>query len=170
MEKIICIALCISSIFAFGSCSESKPDIYSMLVGLCDIFDDEYGPSLLYSDIETDGFHTASPEEFGRLFTGRIEPPYCFSRIAGYAIRLPVDDSGFEIHIVLCVNRSDTEEIAELLQKRVDRIRDSEIREYAPESYEKYFLGAEIYVYKSAVFLLATPDKKKKKKEIKRLY
>ncbi len=153
-----------------GSCSEKEPDIYGMLISLCEVFDEEYGTSLLYSDSEQEGFYTSSPEEFGRLFTGRIEPPYCFSRIAGYAIRLPVDDSGFEIHIVLCVNRSDAEEVSALLQKRIDRICGSEILEYAPESYERYYRGAEIYVYKKAVFLLATPDNRALKKEIKRLY
>ena len=65
---------------------------------------------------------------------------------------------------------SDTEEVSALLQKRIDRICNSEILEYAPESFEKYFRGAEIFVYKRAVFLLATPDNRAVKKEIKRVY
>ncbi len=151
------------------SCAKKEQDICSILTRLCDIFPEEYGFSALYSDTEQEGFILADGDDLGRLYTGLFQPPSCYSRIEGFAIRLPMDDSGFEIHIIKCVNRSDTEEISALLMRRIDKITSSEIMDYAPESYEKYFIGAEIYIRGDMVFLLATPDNAKVKREIKTL-
>lgn len=145
-------------IIALSSCKKSPENIYLLLTKLSESFGEEYGPSLLYSDIEKDGFDTVDLKALGRLYSGKWEKPACGSKISGYAIRLPLDDSGFEIHVLKCVNISDTEEVSELLKKRIERLQNAEIKEYAPESYERYFVGAEVYILGDTVFLLATPD------------
>jgi hypothetical protein len=48
--------------------------------------------------------------------------------------------------------------VAALVRKRVQKISSSEIREFAPESFEMYFVGSEVFVYRDTVYLLATPD------------
>ena len=114
------------------------------------------------------GYTVFDGRSIGRLYIGRWEEPACFSVISEYAIRLPLDDSGFEIHAIRCVNLSDTEEISRLIRKRIDMLQNAEIKEYAPESYERYFVGAEVYVFGDTVFLLATPDNLSVKRLIRR--
>lgn len=140
-----------------------------LLTKINESFVDESTVSLMYSDTETDGFTFADGKTLGRLYDGRWEAPSCVSRIRAYAIRLPVDDSGFEVHILKCVSLSDRGEVAALVQRRVDRLQNAEIREYAPESYEKYFVGAEVYIKGDTVFLLATPDNRAVKKLIRKM-
>ena len=168
--KYIALALCLLTVSGTFSCTKNKMDIYSLAKRLNEVFPEESGRAYLCSDRENDGYYVIDAKEFGRIYSGKIEAPTCFSRVAGYAVRLPADQMGLEIHIIECVNRSDTDEIYGLVQARVDRIRSSEIMDYIPESYEKYYAGAEVYVYKNAVFLLATPDNKAVKKQIKKLY
>jgi hypothetical protein len=122
----------------------------------------------MYSDIEKDGFSVADGKMLGRLYNGKWEVPTCFLRISEYAVRLPLDDSGFEIHALKCLNASDTEEVSRLVRKRIDRLQSAEIKEYAPESFERCFVGAEVYVRGDIVFLLATPDNLSAKRIIKR--
>ena len=153
-------------VFGLNSCAKSPEDIYGLVVKLSDSFSEESGACVFYSDTEKDGFAVADGRELGRLYIGKWEEPYCFSRIRGYAVRIPLDDSGFEIHALKCVNVSDTEEVSRLVQMRIDRLQNAEIKEYAPESYERYFVGAEIYVRGDTVFLLATPDNRAVKKMI----
>ncbi len=167
MKRLKFVCLILALVMLLPSCAKKGPDICSLLLRLCDMFSDEYGPSVLYSSMEHDGFTVAGGDSIGRLYTGLFESPSCYSRIEGFAIRLPLDDSGFEIHIIKCVNRSDTEEISSLLMRRIDSITSSEIMEYAPEGYERYFIGAEIFVRGDTVFLLATPDNASVKREIK---
>ncbi len=169
MKKIKLLCLFLALIALLPSCAKKERDICSLLLELCDIFSEEYGPSVLYSDAEHQGFTKSDGVTLGRLYTGLFEPPNCYSRIKSFAVRLPMDDSGFEIHIIKCVNRSDTEEISALLMRRIDSITSSEIMDYAPESYERYFIGAEVFTRGDTVFLLATPDNAKVKKEIKKL-
>ncbi len=163
--KIICLILALTAFLP--SCSKNAPDICLLLTELCEDFSDECGPSVLYCSTEREGFITADGDDIGRLYTGRFESPNCYSRIKDFAIRLPLDDSGFEIHIIKCVNRSDTNEIAALLMRRIDSITSSEIMDYAPESYERYFISAEIFIQGDTVFLLATPDNANVKRKIK---
>ena len=55
-----------------------------------------------------------------------------------------------------------------LLQKRIKKISSSEIKEYAPESFEMYYAGSEIFIYRDTVYLLATPDNAAAKKLIRK--
>ncbi len=167
-KRFFCLLAFVFYILSLSSCQKSPENIYSLVIKLSESFGDENGYCLFYSDIETEGFSVADGEAFGRLYSGKWENPSCFSRITGYAIRLPLDDSGFEIHAIKCVNVSDTEEVSRLVQKRIDRLQNAEIKAYAPESYERYFVGAEVYVRGDTVFLLATPDNLSVKKIIKK--
>lgn len=157
-KRVLTVLLTAVCILSLSGCQKSPRNIYGLLCALSESFSEEYGPSLLYSDSEVEGFDIGTPELLGRLYLGRFEEPSCASKLSGFAIRLPLDDSGFEIHILKCVNVSDTEEVSELVGKRIDRLQNAEIREYAPESYERYFVGAEVFVWGDTVFLLATPD------------
>ena len=154
------------TLFSLNCCAKSPENIYTLLTELSENFGDEYGFSVLYSDSEQQGFTKCDMQTVGRLYKGKWEDPSCASKIKEFAIRLPLDDSGFEIHILRCVNISDIDEVKSLLQKRIDRLQNSEIKDYAPESYEKYYVGAEIYVKGDTVFLLATPDNRSIKKII----
>jgi hypothetical protein len=167
-KRLFCIFICTVFLLSLFSCQKSPENIYSLLENLCEGFSEEYGKALLFSDKETGGFTQTDGKTLGRLYSGKWEAPACFSQVTGYAIRLPLDDSGFEIHIIKCVNPSDTDEVSALLQKRIDKIQSSEIKEYAPESYEKYFVGSEVYVVGDTVFLLATPDNSLVKSLIKK--
>ena len=167
-KRFIC---CILTVFCFinlPSCQKSPENIYVLLTKISESFEDEAFASLMYSDTETDGFTVADGRTLGRLYDGRWEEPSCYNRISSYAVRLPLDDSGFEIHILKCVSLSDRSEVSALVQRRIDRLQNAEIREYAPESYEKYFVGAELYVKGDTVFLIATPDNEAAKKIIRR--
>ncbi len=149
--------------FSYTGCAAEERDIYSLVFQLSELFPEDNTPAVFYSESKRAEFNGLSREEFGHIYSGRFEQPSCMSRIKGYAIRLPQDDSGFEIHIIKCVNRSDTDEIASLLRSRIDMLHSSEILEYAPESFQRYFAGAEVFIYKELVFLLATPDNRKVK-------
>lgn len=105
-------------------------------------------------------------EKFAFLYTGRYEALPCADRIVSYAVRLPSDMGGCEIHAVECVNPSDCEEIAVYMQMRIRSLRSSEMLSIAPETHEKCFLGAEIFTKGRFVFLLATPDNAAVKKAI----
>ena len=167
MKKSICVFLLVitSVLNCFSGCGRDETDIYSLMGEMCAYFDatDEKDEKYI---IMTD--ESGSAEKFGRLYTGLYEAPGCYPLITGYSVRLPSDESGFEIHAVRCRNRSDTEEIAALLAKRIKKISFSEIKEYAPESFEMYFAGSEIFVHRDTVYLLATPDNAAMKRIIKK--
>ena len=154
-----------SALNCFSGCGCDETDIYRLMDRMCACFDAE-GEGYAKCVVMTN--ESSSAEQFGRLYTGLYEAPGCYSLISGYAIRLPSDESGFEIHAVRCGNRSDTEEIADLLRKRIKKISSSEIKEYAPESFEMYFAGSEVFVYRDTVYLLATPDNTAVKRIIKK--
>ena len=162
--KKICIFLCITTLLAgsFFSCGCDETDIYAVLDELCLYFSENGERDAKYILVTGKnapaGYVEWSSDKFGRLYTGLYEEPGCFPLITGYALRLPSDESGFEIHVVRVRNRSDTEEVAALMRKRVQKISSSEIREFAPESFEMYFVGSEVFVYRDTVYLLATPD------------
>ena len=168
IRKIASLFLIVAAVFFLLSCRSSPRDIYSLIKILSDSFPEESDACILYTDTEQDGFTLLDGKGLGRLYIGRWEEPACFSVISEYAIRLPLDDSGFEIHAIRCVNLSDTEEISRLIRKRIDMLQNAEIKEYAPESYERYFVGAEVYVFGDTVFLLATPDNLSVKRLIRR--
>lgn len=99
-----------------------------------------------------------SREKLGYLYTGRIEPLPCADRIVSYAVRLPSDMGGCELHAIKCLNPSDCSEVAAFFEKRIAKLRSSEVISIAPETCEKCFLGAEVYQKGRFVFLIATPD------------
>ncbi len=170
MKKFVfLLAIIVTLSCILPSCSNKDTPICEILTELCSLFPEEAGMALLLSTESHYNFKSASGSDIGRLYTGKFESPSCYDRISEFAIRLPQDDSGFEIHVIKCVNRSDTKEISELVMRRIDSIRSSEILDYAPEDYEKYFRGVEVYVCKSYVFLLATPDNAVVKRKIKTL-
>ena len=157
-KRLVCCVMIFFCTINFLSCQKSPKNIYTLLTEICVSFGDELGASVMYADTESDGFTVANENTLGRLYEGKWERPSCMSRIRSYAIRLPVDDSGLEIHILKCVSLSDRGEVSALVQRRIDRFQNAEIKEYAPQDYEKYFVGAEVYVKGDTVFLLATPD------------
>ena len=167
-RRIVSVFLILAALFSLCSCSKSPKDIYGLVKTLSESFDEDSGACIYYSDKEQVGYTVLDGRSLGRLYIGRWEEPACFSVISEYAIRLPLDDSGFEIHAIRCVNLSDTEEISRLIRKRIDMLQNAEIKEYAPESYERYFVGAEVYVFGDTVFLLATPDNLSVKRLIRR--
>lgn len=161
-----CVCSCIG-----GKKSGASPD--ELLLRLCEMSGGENNKAVLYlnrtPDAENSGFRVMSGEDFGYLYSGKFEAPACMDRIVGYAIRLPLDESGHEIHIIECVDPSDTEEVGALLLARVERMQSAEILEFAPEGYEICFRGAIVRAYGRYVFLLSTPDNASLEAEIKRL-
>ncbi|MBE6609553.1 MAG: hypothetical protein E7634_02665 [Ruminococcaceae bacterium] len=168
MKKTICIFLLLITtvLTCFSGCGRDETDIYAVMGELCAYFDSS-GETYAKYVLMTDDDGTA--EKLGRLYTGLYEAPGCYPLINGYAVRLPSDESGFEIHAVRCRNRSDTAEIADLLLKRIKKISFSEIKDYAPESFEMYFAGSEIFVLRDTVYLLATPDNAAAKRIIRKV-
>ena len=167
---LICICGCVLSC----SNGHKEVDVCEILLDLCKI-ESEYSlnSAVLYfgetRKCENGDFTALPKEKFGYLYDGVFEAPVCFDRIEDYAIRMPLDTSGYEIHIIRCVNVSDSEEIKAMLMRRVEKMQSAEILQYAPESYEICFRGAIVYTYGRYVFLLATPDNEAVVREIKRL-
>ena len=159
MKRLFCAAftviLCLA---ALASCQVRTVEARGLLAKLCDVFGSEDG---IKKGTVYDADRPLSPERFGMLYTGKYDPPPCFSRIAGYAIRLPSDEYGFEIHVIKCINRSDTSEISHMLYSRIQMLRSAEIREYAPDTYLRYFENATVVTKGRYAFLLATPNNEK---------
>jgi len=176
MKKFISIilsgALIYTALFVLVGCGRNETDIYTVMNRLCLYYSESSEQTSKYTLISgktaPEGYVEWGADKFGRLYTGLYEAPACFPLITAYAIRLPSDESGFEIHAVRCQNRSDTDEVAALLQKRIKKISSSEIKEHAPESFEMYYAGSEIFVFHDTVYLLATPDNSAAKKLIRR--
>ena len=171
LKSFLVILMCVLT--ALFSCARAEVDEKEVLIGICDAIGGGYGKGVLYTSAETEleghTFLKLTDAEFGFLYNGRKEPPGCFSRIAGYAVRIPSDESGYEIHVVKCRSLSDTDEVKQMLLCRVERLQGAEILKYAPESYEAYFRGAEVFVKGSYVFLLATPDNALARETVKKL-
>ena len=167
-KRIGALFLLVFCLTSAVSCRNGTDDVYALVTALSESFGEDHGPSLMYSDKAAMGFTEVGHETLGRLYLGKWESPACASRIESFAIRLPLDDSGFEIHALKCVNASDTDEISGLIRRRIERIQNAEIKNYAPESYERFFVGAEVFTYGNTVFLLATPDNLSVKRMIKR--
>ena len=155
------------------SCSGKNADVGEVALAVCEEIGESGGRGVLYFDRTRNcsnvDFKELSAEKFGFLYSGKIEAPSCISRIAGYAVRLSLDGNGCEVHIVECVNPSDSDEVCAMLLERVERLQSAEILQYAPESYEMYFRGAEVYAKGRYAILLATPDNEAAKDVIKRL-
>ena len=177
IKRIFCLVLAlICTCGCVLSCSEGAEGVApcEVLVRLCGVYGEVGNErAVFYSDLtrkcENVGFEELSAEKFGYLYDGVFASPVCFDRIEGYAIRMPLDDSGFELHVVKCVNISDSGEVAGMLLRRVEKMQSAEILEYAPESYEICFRGAIVYTFGRYVFLLSTPDNQAAVKEIKRI-
>lgn len=156
------------------SCSNGDDaDMYEMIYGLCEAGGNgAVGDAVFYADEEgaraNDGLRVRSKEDFGFLYDGVFAAPACFDRIEGYVIRMPLDDSGFEVHIIRCVNVSDCAEVSAMLQRRVDKMQSAEILEYAPENYEICFRGAIVYTRGRYAFLISTYDNEAVRELIKR--
>ena len=172
MKKAVSIIIAGALLIACLGCGRNETDIYTVMDKLCLYYSENAEQTSKYTLISGEtapaGYVKWGAEKFGRLYTGLYEAPACFAIITAYAIRLPSDESGFEIHAVRCQNRSDTDEVAVLLQKRIKKISSSEIKEYAPESFEMYYAGSEIFIYRDTVYLLATPDNAAAKKLIRK--
>ena len=165
MKRLFCAVLALAvCLIALASCQVRTAEASELLTKLCDVFgsEDSAKKGTVY-----DAERSLSPERFGMLYTGKYDPPPCFSRIAGYAIRLPSNEYGFEIHVIKCVNRSDTTEISRMLSNRIQTLRSAEIREYAPDTYLRYFENATVFTKGKYAILLATPNNEKCIKIIK---
>ena len=177
IKRVFCLVFTLLAVCGCVlSCSGrgSDGDICRILTELCKVGGDGgENKAIFYLDeahkCENGDFRVLSKEDFGYLYDGIFSAPVCFERIEGYAIRMPLDDSGYEIHVVKCVNISDSVEVSQMLMRRVERMQSAEILDYAPESYEICFRGAIVYTRGRYVFLLATPDNEALVKEIKRL-
>lgn len=159
MKRLFCavltFVLCLS---VLASCQARTLEMSELLGKLCDVFGSEDG---IKKGTVYDSDSPLTPERFSMIYTGKYATLPCFSRIAGYAIRLPSDEYGFEIHILKCINRSDTSEIARILSERIQSLRSAEIREYAPDTYLRYFENATVVTKGRYAFLLATPNNEK---------
>jgi len=111
-KRIGALFLLIFCLTSAVSCGKGTDDVYALVTALSESFGEDHGPSLMYSDKAAMGFTEVGHETLGRLYLGKWESPACASRIESFAIRLPLDDSGFEIHALKCVNASDTDEIS----------------------------------------------------------
>ena len=170
MKKIF-LYLLLVAVLAFYGCGRTENiEITELLMLISEEQTGENGKGVFYTRNADgkEGFLTLDENSFGRLYSGRYEPPVCMDRIEDYAVRLPVDDSGYEIHIIKCLNRSDSEEISMMLQSRIEKIQNLEILEYAPENFEKYYRGAVVVTVGRYAVLLATPDNKLAEKTIKK--
>ena len=171
MRSFGIFAMIILMVFGCVSCGNEETDIASLMLEICDACGGEYGKGVLYLDRARDTgnavFSVLSGEELGFLYSGKKEVPPCFGRINGYAVRLPLDGSGYEIHIISCLSPSDADEIEQMLLARVEKLQNAEILQYAPEEYELYFRGAEVMTSGRLVFLLATPDNSAAKEAIR---
>lgn len=163
MRYFVKIAAGVLAVLVFlMSCGARETDICELALAVCDEMEESGGRGILYLDRTRNSsngdFHELSKDNFGFLYTGKKETPSCINRITGYAVRLSLDGNGCEIHIIECVNPSDTDEVSAMLLERVERLQGAEILQYAPESYEMYFRGAEVFTEGRYAFLLATPD------------
>lgn len=81
--------------------------------------------------------------------------------LSDFVIRLPDDQSAFEIHVLKVKNLSNREEVIELCQRRIKMLQKSEVYLYVPEAYEENIAGATVYTKGNFVILLITPDNQK---------
>ncbi len=159
---VLCFSLVLGCV-VFSSCKGNDTDMYELIYELCTAGGNaSHGSAVFYADSngvkENDDFRVRSDEDFGFLYDGVFKAPACFDRIEGYVLRLPLDDSGFEIHIIKCVDLSDCAEIEAMLLRRADKMRNAEILEYAPKGYGECFKNAEVYKRGRYVFLVSTYD------------
>lgn len=162
-------------IIVFSSCGRSDTDIYDAIYELCEAGGNALcGDAVFYADSrgasENEELRVRSDEDFGFLYDGVFKAPSCFDRIDGYVLRIPLDDSGFEIHIIKCVNLSDCDEVEAMLLRRANKMRNAEILEYAPKGYGECLKNAEVYKKGRYVFLLSTYDNEAVYKQIKKMF
>lgn len=165
-KRVVFVPLSVLLVFCcvvFSSCKGSDTDIYGAIYKLCEAGGNALsGDAVFYADSrgasENEELRVRSDEDFGFLYDGVFKAPSCFDRIEGYVLRIPLDDSGFEIHIIKCVNPSDCDEVEAMLLRRVDKMRNAEILEYAPKGYGECFKNAEVRKKGRYVFLLSTYD------------
>ncbi len=173
ITAVLSAALCICFLASACTGKEDDADIVQLLYRLCEVGGQgsEDTAAFYFDDVTAskyDGLRVRSSEDFGFLYDGIFAEPVCYNRIENYAIRLPLDTSGFEVHIMRCVNLSDCAEVQAMLSRRLDKMQNAEIREYAPENYEICFTGATVYAEGRYVFLISTYDNEAVIKEIKR--
>lgn len=173
MSRTLCsllalaVLLCFSSLGA-TSCSGGGASAQQICEAVDALFPEEDRGAVFYSlhAPEGSGAEELSAELLGRLYTGIYEPPGCLDRISECAVRLPLDESGFEVHVAVALDLSDASELTRLLEKRLKKMTSSELLLYAPEEYERNYATAELYVSGRYVILLATPDNALAKKTV----
>ena len=144
------------------SCGGEDKSAYGLLQELLKACEGVESRGTVYCDegakTSNDGLRVLSNEQLGFLYLGKNESHACIEGVDGYAVRLPLDTDGFELHVIKCKSPAYAREVAKMLMLRVDNLKDAEILSYAPEGYELYFRGAEVRVKGCWAFLLATPD------------
>ena len=157
--KIAAVFLLVGALVSCGREGKCAKDLLYALLEVCDGAESR---GAVYCDIasetENEALRVLSNEEFGFLYLGKKEAPACIEGIEGYALRLPLDTDGFELHVIKCKSPAYAREAAKLLMLRVDKLKGAEILSYAPEGYELYFRGAQVRTKGCYAFLLATPD------------
>ena len=161
----------ILSVFSSACGGTPKVSAEELCLSLNELFPDTDRGAVMLSDKasedESGVFSPLTDQTIGRLYTGLYEPPSCRSRIDACAVRLPIDESGFEIHVLCALNPSDVQEITALLDRRLQKMKSAEILQYAPDEYKPHYENAEIFTKGNYVFLLATPDNTAAKKLIR---
>lgn len=171
------VILTLLRVFPLISCTSSSPSALQLCLKIDNLFQGEDRGCILYA---TQGSETEeesssaepeaiTPELIGRLYTGKYSAPPSCDRIASCAVRLPVDESGFEIHVLIALNLSDVTTLSSLLNTRIEKMHSQELMLYAPEEYLRNYGNAELFISGRYIILLATPDNEKAKSAIKTL-
>lgn len=164
--KIVALLVVLSLVLSSLSCSKDEISALELCRVLDALFENEDRGAVFYSSNELDNVKLLDAEALGRLYIGKYQAPTCYDRISDCAARLPLDESGFEIHVLIAFNRSDTDELVKLLEKRLDSMTSNELLLYAPDEYLENYRTAEIYVKGKFVFLLSTPNNELCKKTV----
>ncbi len=163
MSKKLCALLIFPILLCFphvSSCSAKEVSALELCAAVDALFLQEDRGAIFYSSRQIANIPSEelTPSLLGRIYTGRYQQPDCCDRISECAVRLPLDESGFEVHVAVALNLSDVPELTRLLEKRLKRMTSNELLQYAPEEYERNYATAELYTVGRYVILLATPD------------
>lgn len=177
LHSLFLVTLVLLRIFPLISCASNLPSAIQLCLEIDSLFKEEDRGCVLYttqiseSDKATATVEpqTITPEIIGRLYTGKYSAPTSCDRISSCAVRLPVDESGFEIHVLIALNLSDVTALSSLLNARIEKMHSDELMLYAPEEYLRNYRNAELFISGRYVILLATPDNEKAKASIKAL-
>ena len=185
LKKLISILLCavlVLSCFAMYSCgkdeggddsssggtgdesqSEGKtaknPSCADIMTAVVAAYPDIPKQKTLYLAGATEDSEAFIDPEFAcYLYTANYEEFPEFASFADYAIRLPDGKSAFEIHIVKAASAGDVETVKSVLNQRIDRLNEGDIKLYDAENFEKVIKNASVTSDGEYVFLLITTD------------